>query len=189
VVRASRGVRAHRVKRRRMPARGGEGHLAREQRDRQRLLVIPREGAKVSSATGGGSTRTMEDVLVHGRAALDEATREEDPGDSERRGSSSNARSAESHGERTSETESQARPGVNSTPAGRRSAEGSTIVTPPGPRGAVHVGQNGESHEPDARSAAAVEAGGSPSSEALPGGTFGKWVEVPNLRSRGFGPG
>jgi len=168
MARMPRGARAHRVKRRRKPDRGGESHQHASSETGGGLLVIPRAGAQAFCATGGGSTRTTEGVLARGERRL------------WRDGEGSGARWLEATGtgqqcsvrgrpwQRTSETISQARPGAKSARAEGRSAEGSTIVTPPGPRDAAPVKPLAQAGDRPGCSATIVEAGDSPSSEALP---------------------
>jgi hypothetical protein len=70
MARMPRGARAHRVKRRRKPDRGGESHQHASSETGGGLLVIPRAGAQAFCATGGGSTRTTEGVLARGERRL-----------------------------------------------------------------------------------------------------------------------
>jgi len=62
--RTPRGGRARRANRRRKPDRGGESRQHASSETGGGLLVIPRAVAKAFGATGGGSTRTTEGVLV-----------------------------------------------------------------------------------------------------------------------------
>jgi len=133
VARMPRGVCAHRANRRRKPDRGGESHHAREQRDRWRAPRDPTRRRESDQRDRGREHSYDGRRLGPGRASS--LTRRRRTGTSVAPSEGSGQRCSLRGGPRqkTSETISRARLGAKSTHAGRRSAEGSTIVTPPGP--------------------------------------------------------
>lgn len=161
----SRG-RAQRAKARRKPGRGGESRQHASSDTGGGLLVIPRE--RRASVLRDRGREHSSDGRRPGPWRAPSLTRRRRKGiwRSEAKGIEQQCAIRRRPRQRMSETTTQARLGANSAHAERRSGEGSTIVTPPGLRGAAPVKPLARAIEQQQAHAEIVEAGGSPSSEA-----------------------
>jgi len=153
----------------------GAARAAARRRARARAARAVQQGREHSSREG---------VLVSAkRLSLTRRQRRRclavSPGRSDRKGGSTRARSRQ----RASEATSQARLAVDNAAVGRCSAEEHSIEAPPGPRGITLIVAIGATRTCTTETGCGkAEAGGSPSSEASPGGSpeaIGRgWVRV-----------
>jgi len=193
---APRGVVAQRANRRWKPDRGGESRHAREQRDRWRAprdptRILRERARKRTERQGEGALGRRKASWSFESVVFDETMKEEDLGGPERRGSSSDAGSAEGRDrgrQRRYRTLGWRRRA--STPGGR-GQRGPSIVTSPGLLAAAHGTPQAErpvavpnARCDDRRSWRFAVKRSSTRCAPSASGTAG-----PNLPPRGFGPG